>query len=585
MSTSIAEDLLAALNIITLEHDADDRFRIIGHIPNWFKTFFPNSENNRESIYPGKIFQFLDNFLIDADEFWDSPEQSNLLKSGLWTEVNASGEKCHLEASALKIRTHKILIIIFSEQDYIEKYSFIQKARTRSLDYISERKQTTEALVKSTFYDSLTGLPNQTFLGIELAHAFERQKQDESYQFALLLINIDRFKLINNSLGQIVGDQLLRYVSICIKKCLDSKDVLVRLGGDEFVAILDGIEDINHALLTTNRILTQLKFPFIFNSEEIYITASIGITFSSMPSERAMDLLRDANTALQHAKEMGRARYMIFDPAMHSQVLHLLQLETDLQRAIRNQELQIFYQPIVSLRQSKIVGFEALVRWFHPERGLLLPMDFLSIAQEAGLLTSIEKWILREVCFHIQQWRKLADMPLRIHLNLSTQEFKQADLMEHLRQVLRETGINPSNLTLEIQETTLIRDLEFAQSRLQQLKEIGVQLCIDDFGTCQSSLSYLKRLPIDSLKIERSFVKSMPDNGAEIVIAMIDMAHNLGMDVIAEGVEIPEQITPLLVSRCEYAQGNLFSEPVDGQSVVQLINSLEIAEKLQAQDS
>ncbi len=573
MSTSIAEDVLEALNIVVLEHKADHCFRIVGHIPNWFKKFYPNAENNREGILPGKIFQFLDNFLIDADDFWDQPENSTPLKSGLWTEFDKSGQKCHLEASALKVGNCKILMIVFSEKDYLEKHLFIQKARTKSLDYISERKQTTEALVKSTFYDSLTGLPNQTFLGIELAHAFERYKQNNSCQFALLLINIDRFKLINNSLGQIIGDQLLKAVAFCIKKCLNSNDVLVRLGGDEFVAILNDIEDSNYALLITKRILTQLKLPFVFNAEEVYITASIGITFSDLTRERATDLLRDANTALQHAKELGRDRYMIFDSAMHSQVLHLLQLETDLQRAIRNQELQIFYQPIVSLQSSEIVGFEALIRWLHPQKGLLYPMDFLPIAEGAGLLNSIETWTIREACFHIQQWRKLSDRPLSIQLNLSAQEFKRPELLDHLTQMMREAGINARYLVLEVQENILVKDMEFALSTLGQLKDMGIRLCIDDFGTSYGSLSYLKRLPVDSLKIERSFVHSLFEAEENIVSAIIELAHSLDIDVVAEGVETPEQLKQLLDLGCDYAQGNLFSEPVVGQSVVQLINS------------
>ena len=584
MSTAIAEDLLEVLNIVVFEHKTDHCCRIIGHVPSWFFNFYPNAENNRERIFPGRIFPFLDNFLIDADEYWATPRPSTPIKSGLWTELDSSGKPYYLEASALNISDKSILIVILSENYYLEKYSFIQTARSKSLDYISERKQATETLVKSTFYDALTGLPNQAFLGIELAHVLERHKQDESLQFAVLLINIDRFKLINNSLGQMIGDQLLASVAFRLKQCLNAQDILVRLGSDEFVAILNSIEDTNHALWTANKVLNQLKFPFNVDVEEIYITVSIGITFSAMGSERATDLLRDANTALQYAKELGRARYMIFDPSMHSQVLHLLQLETDLQRAIQNQELQFFYQPIISLSDFRIVGFEALVRWFHPQRGLLLPMEFLPIAEEADLLTAIEKWTLREACFHIQQWRKLSDLPLKIHLNLSSQEFKRPDLIEHLKQVLRETGINAANLILEVQEGTLLHDLEFALLTVQQLKQVGVQICIDDFGTCYSSLSYLKRLPVNSLKIERSFVKSMTEEGENVLSAMIGLAHNLGMNVIAEGVETLDHITPLLDWGCDYAQGHLFSEPVDGQSVAPLIHSLDIHQILQHQD-
>ncbi len=570
MTESLPANVLSALDILILERVDEHSLTIVGTIPTWFAELYPQAQATLDTHWIEQNLPFLANFLIDAAEFWHE-NQPGQYKSGMWCEADHRDQEIHLEASALNLGSQKILLVKASEGDYVELLSFIQKARESTLDFIEERKQASESILKTTFYDALTGLPNQTYFLIQLAHAFERFKRKKSYHFAILIVNIDRFQSINDSFGRLAGDQLLIAIAWRLKNCLDEFDIFARLSGDEFIILLDEIDSTSTAILAANQISAELKTPFRLNGQELFMTASVGIALTLIEYDRAEDLLRDANTAVSYAKGLGRANYVVFDATMHARAVRLLQLENDLKRALREQELNLFFQPIVCLADRRIIGFEALVRWMHPKLGLVSPLEFIPIAEETGLIFEIDQWMLKEACFRIQQWRRFTEEPLSISVNFSAKQFDQADLAAQVRQVLLETRIAPQQLMIEITESNLFSKAKAAIDTLHQLKRMGVSLCIDDFGTGYASLQYLQQLPVDTLKIDRSFIKGMDVDHLDLVRSIIELAHDLGMNVTAEGVETPVQRRFLLDLGCQEAQGHLFSKPVDGQVAIELL--------------
>jgi EAL domain-containing protein (putative c-di-GMP-specific phosphodiesterase class I) len=342
---------------------------------------------------------------------------------------------------------------------------------------------------------------------------------------------------------------------------------VARLGGDEFTILLEGVRDAEDAIRMAERIQKQLALPCHLGGNEVFTSASLGIALSAIGYHRAEDLLRDANIAMHRAKSLGKARHQVFDTTMHSHAVALLKLETDLRRVIERQEYRVHYQPIVVLETGRLTGFEALVRWQHPTRGLLYPEEFISVAEETGLIINLDRWVLREACAKAARWQQLhpAHLPVTISVNLSAKQFSHPDLINYVGKILDETGLNASNLKLEITESVLMSDAESVTHILAQLRSLGVGLHLDDFGTGYSSLSYLHRFPIDTLKIDRSFISRMGggSENSEIARAIVTLAHSLGMEVIAEGVETEQQLAELKALKCEYGQGNLFSEPVD----------------------
>lgn len=575
MTESLAADVLATLEILVLERIEEQSFKIVGVIPTWCVISFPQITTHLEIAWISENCPFLRNFLEDAAEFWHQ-NQPGLCKSGLWCEKDDQNQDLALEATALNVGPKQILLIQESGADFVELSSLIQKARESTLEFAEERKQTSESILKATFYDALTGLPNQTYFLIQLAQSFGRYQQEESYNFAILMINIDRFQSINDCFGRLAGDQLLISIAWRLKNCLGELDIFARLGGDEFIVLLDNIEAVSTALLAANQISAELKSPFRLSGQELFITASVGISLTLMNYDRAEDLLRDANTAISYAKDGGRANYVVFEPTMHARAVRMLQLENSLKRALQEQELNLFFQPIVCLADQRIIGFEALVRWIHPKLGLISPLEFVPIAEETGLIIAIDHWIMKEACFRIQQWRQFTEEPLSISVNCSTQQFDTSDLVSYVKQVLRETGIAPQHLMIEITESMLFSKAQAAIDTLYQLKDVGVRLCIDDFGTGYASLKYLQQLPVDTLKIDRSFIKRLDVDNLDLVRSIIELAHDLGMTVTAEGVETSVQRRFLLDLGCQVAQGHLFSHPVDGQVALQLLqeNSL-----------
>jgi diguanylate cyclase (GGDEF)-like protein len=425
------------------------------------------------------------------------------------------------------------------------------------------------------FHDTLTDLPNRALLNDHLQLSIDRTKIQQGHLFALLFLDLDRFKNVNDSLGHVAGDQLLISAARRLEECLRPSDMVARLGGDEFAILLDGVEEYNDVIRVAERVQSELMRPLSLNGHEVYTTASMGITLSTIGYEHPENILRDADTAMYHAKEKGKARYEIFDAVMHARAVSRLQLESDLRRALEKRELLVYYQPIVSLKTGRIAGFEALVRWPHPQKGFIPPSDFISIAEETGLIYELDRWVMRESCRQMRAWHQARpnEKPLTISINLSGKQFTQPNLIEQIKQILAETKIDPRALKLEITESVVMENAEIASSMLLQLRALGVQLSIDDFGTGYSSLSYLHRFPVNTLKIDRSFISRLGagDENTEIIRTILTLANNLGMDVVAEGVETETHLAHLKEMRCQYAQGYLFSKPVDPVAAAALL--------------
>ena len=440
---------------------------------------------------------------------------------------------------------------------------------------ITERKRVEKQLLHDAFHDALTGLLNRALFMDRLGRSVERAKRRDDYLFAVLFMDLDCFKNVNDSLGHTIGDELLIASARRLERCLRPSDTVARLGGDEFVILLEDIRDISDATRVTGRIQEQLALPFKLNGHEVFTSASIGIVLSETGYGRPEDILQDADIAMYRAKVLGKARHELFDRAMRARIMARLELERDLRRAVERQEFQVHYQPVLSLETGRITGFEALVRWQHPDRGLVSPMEFISVAEETGLIIPIDRWVLREACRQMREWqaRFPADPPLTISVNLSGKHFAQPDLIEHIEQVLQETGLDARRLKLEMTESMIMADVESATGMLMRLRALGVELQIDDFGTGYSALSYLQRIPIDAIKIDRSFVSRMGVNGdnSRIIKAIVTLARDLGMDVIAEGVETAEQLAQLRTLECEYGQGYFISRPLDSEAAAALM--------------
>src|SRR6266511_1477412 len=441
---------------------------------------------------------------------------------------------------------------------------------------ISARKEAEERLLHEAFHDPLTDLANRALFLEHLKLAVERAKRPKGYLFAVLFLDLDRFKNINDSLGHTIGDQLLRAVARRLEKCLRQIDIVARFGGDEFAVLLDGIEDSSDAVRVAERIQRELRTPLSLGGHEVFISASIGIALSGRRYEHTEEIVRDADTAMYRAKALGKARHEIFDTEMHARAVAVLQLETDLRRAIERKEFCIHYQPIVSLADDKLHGFEALVRWRHPDRGLIAPKEFIAVAEETGAIVPLGRWVLREACRQMSQWHQRFPVAegLILSVNMSGKQFAQPDLFQQVQRILGETGFNPRRLQLEITESAVIENTATVTAMLMQLRSLGIKLSMDDFGTGYSSLSYLHRFPIDTLKIDRSFISNQAEAGETgIVRTIIMLARDLGMNVVAEGVETCEQLSYLRSLDCELGQGYYFSHPVNVAEITSLLST------------
>lgn len=452
------------------------------------------------------------------------------------------------------------IVPITNERGDITHYAAIMRET-------SDRKQVEEQLRRSALQDGLTGLPNRVLFMERLERTVGWTKRHPDYLFAVLFLDLDRFKVINDSLGHMVGDQLLVAIARRLETCLRATDTVARLGGDEFTILLEDIQSVRDALDVAERIHQALAAPFTLNGHEVFTSASIGIALSTTHYDYPEDLLRGADIAMYRAKARGKACHEVFDTTMHTHAVALLRLENDLRRAIERQEFHLCYQPIVALTSGRLIGFEALIRWYNPERGLVSPAEFIPVAEETGLIFPIGRWVMQAACQQLKQWQQQFPMnpPLSISINLSSKQFSQSNLIDQVKQVLAETNLDTHSLKLEITESAIMDNTESAMDMLLQLKAMGIQLSIDDFGTGYSSLSYLYRFPLDWMKIDRSFISRIDVDGdkLELVRTIITLAWNLGIEVVAEGVETRKQLAQLKALNCEYAQGHFFSKPLD----------------------
>jgi len=441
---------------------------------------------------------------------------------------------------------------------------------------ITDRKEFEDQLERQAFFDVLTELPNRALFMNRLQHLFHRSRRIELDRlFAVLYLDIDRFKGINDGLGHQAGDELLVEVARRLERCLRPSDTLARLGGDEFTILLEEIGCASDATAIADRIGDALAIPFVVQGQEVFSSASLGIALSSSHYQRPEEMLRDADTAMYRAKASGRSRHQVFDAEMHQRAVSLLRLETDLRRAIERHELVPYYQPIIDLETRTLRGFEALARWKHPTRGMVMPDVFIPLAEETGLIGSIGSFMLWQACRQMKDWQLKHERnpPLFISVNVSTRQLAQGDVAEQVRRVLLETGLSAETLILEITESALMQNLKTGAPEIRRLHDMAVRLHVDDFGTGYSSLSYLHNFPVHTLKVDKSFVSRMEGapNQAEIVRAIVSLAQNLGMEVTAEGVETRAQADALQDLHCTSAQGFLFSRPVPAAEAERLI--------------
>ena len=446
-----------------------------------------------------------------------------------------------------------------------------------SLTDIHNRKIAEQQLRHDAMHDPLTGLSNSALLMDRLAIALAQANRRSDYRFALLFLDLDRFKFFNDTLGHAMGDQLLVGVSLRLQTLLRPGDTVARLGGDEFAILAHGIEDPSHASRIAGRIQEGLRRPFDLQGNEFTTTASIGISLSTTGYDRPEDLLRDADTAMYRAKAQGKGRHAIFDEEMNQRAIDLMELEAELRRGLEADEFDLHYQPIISLANGRLEGLEALVRWNHPRKGLVYPGDFIDVAEETGVIIPLGWSLLRKACGQMVMWRRQIESAgaIALSVNLSPRQFRQTDLVERIGVILAESGFEPSSLRLEITEGPLMADPRASVRKFEALRRLGVHLYIDDFGTGFSSLQYLHELPIQAVKIDRSFVaKVNSGNGqGEVVASIVTLAHNLGIEVAAEGLETSDQLQCLRKLRCEYAQGYYFSRPLDSDHTRQLLAS------------
>lgn len=432
---------------------------------------------------------------------------------------------------------------------------------------ITERKQAEERLLHDAFHDALTDLPNRALFMDRLHHAITiSQRRAGTPYYAVLFCDVDRFKVINDSLGHPIGDQLLLVVGRKLIDCVRPGDTVARLGGDEFAILLENIGDSTHAKDVAERVKRMFSTPITVRGNDIFTSLSIGIAIGTDRYERPEQALRDADIAMYEAKSRGNASYEIFDAQMHANILDRMQLETDLRGAVDRKEFILYYQPIVDLNAQRVTGFEALVRWNHPKRGLIYPLEFIPLAEETGLIYNIGDWILHETCRELKrlQIHNPMEPPLTMSVNISVKQFAQQNLVSKLSGFLLETGVDPHTLALEITESMIMANMDAAADTMNRLREMGIRLHIDDFGTGHSSLSYLHRFPVNALKIDRSFISKLTAGGAnrEIVTSIISLAKNLHVDVIAEGVEKGYQLSNIKELNCGYCQGFLIARPM-----------------------
>ena len=481
------------------------------------------------------------------------------LRVGAFDYITKPIDLRHVEASVERALKHSELLK--EKRLYKEQLEVLLKQRTAEVDWLA-------------FYDTVTQLPNRAFFEDRLTQAVSMAKATGQL-LGVLFISVDQFKKVNDSLGHGLGDSLLREFAERLKSCTGKSDTVARFGSDEFALLKAQIADAKDVIETIRSLSQVLKFSFELPGHELFATASVGVSLFPHDGEDCHTLLKNAGAALYKAKKSGGANYQFFTADMHELAARRLALETSLRRAVQNEEFLLHYQPRVSVDSLAITGVEALVRWQHPQLGLVSPSEFIPLAEDTGLIVPIGEWVLRNACEQSRSWQQQGFAPIHMAVNISARQFHDQDLSQTVIEILNQSGIAPGQLDLELTESSIMQNAEFAAGVLTRWKNLGINISIDDFGTGFSSLASLKRLPIDSLKIDRSFVcdaTTDPDDAA-IVLAIIQLAHNLRLKVVAEGVETEEQLRFLHLHRCDEIQGYFFSKPLSADALVSLFDS------------
>jgi diguanylate cyclase (GGDEF)-like protein/PAS domain S-box-containing protein len=583
---SLKEELRANQEALRLNQER--LYSILGSIDDVVWSIVPDTgqilylNHATETVYGRPISAFLDNLnlwqemIYEEDREWVEQSQQALYQVG---KQDIEYRIVWPDGEIHWIRVRSCLI-----RDAEGKALRIDGLTTE----ITEQKKIREQLRHDSLHDSLTGLPNRTLVMDRIEQAIKSCQRMPDKRLALLFLDLDRFKEINDSLGHLSGDHLLIVISHRLRKCLRTEDTLGRLGGDEFVILLENLTDIQEAITIADRIHEVLKSPILLNRKEIFMSVSIGIVLGGEQGfyanyNQVVDLLRDADIAMYRAKAKGQGKSAIFNPSMHAYVVQRLQLVNDLQRAIERQELIIYYQPIISLASNCIEGFEALIRWQHSEKGLLSPAHFIPIAEETEAILTIDEWVLHHACHQLHIWQEqFPDLaPLSMNVNLSPKHLLRPSLIEILDKTLAETGLEGNALKLEITESFLIENPEIAMEILEQVRQRKIELCLDDFGTGYSSLSYLDCFAFNVLKIDRSFIKRLvtEEDKCEIIQAIVNLGLTLGMNVVAEGVETQVQMEKLRALNCCYGQGYGFFPPLTSEIITTLLSQRQTEKK------
>lgn len=565
----------------TALRESEARYRrLIDHLP--AVTYTETVDSATREVHVSPQIESITGYTVEewhsTSQLWDSsihPDDRAMVIA----EIERTDATCEpFRAEYRLVRKDGRVIWVRNEAVLIRDQDPMPPAWQGFMLDITDRKQLEEQLLHAAFHDSLTGLPNRAYFLDRTSHALARAKRLDM-PIAVLFLDLDNFKVINDSFGHTLGDELLTRVAQILRLRVREGELLTRLGGDEFAVLLEDTGDIDSAARVAERLLEALHEPLMLSGRQVFVSASAGIVSSAPRHSTPEDLLRDADIALYRAKDAGKQQFAIFEESMHADVTDRLELESDLRRALVNDEFVLEYHPKFDLATRALVGVEALIRWEHPTRGRISPATFIPIAEESGLILPIGRWVLREACTQAAAWCHVCHVhdgakSFMVSVNLSGRQFADPNLVEYVSSILVGSGLHPACLGLEITESAVMDDVELARSRLQELKGLGVGLGIDDFGTGYSSMAYLKRFPLDVLKIDRSFVNSLGSSAEDraIVSATITLAHALGLRVVAEGIETEEQLTELQRLGCDVAQGFFFSRPVPPLDITSMIN-------------
>lgn len=552
-----SESVLKSLEYAIKSNKAKEELKWLASFPE--KSPVPIVEIN----YDGKI-TYINPI---AKEFFPSLEEKGFFHPFLYGIIEMVSEA-----------THKGNIPVVREIEIGEKYfqqtiSIIPEkklVRIYAMD-ITERKEAEKEIFYNAYFDSLTGLFSKTFFLQRISYLLNISKTNFDYGFAVLILNVDRFKYLNDSLGHKAGDKLIISIAERLKGLLNPSDTISRFAGDEFGIILENLkEKYPYVLKIAEKVQNNLSKPFQIDEKDVFITVSIGINLYPEDYSNPEEILRDSDTALNRAKALGRAKCEIFDKEMHNKALSILNFETDLRKAIEKNELDIFYQPIINLKTNKMEGLEALVRWNHPEKGFLVAQDFIPFAEETGLIVSIDRWVMQKVFYQISKWLKNVKFPFYVSINLSSANFDEEDLVKYIECLLKEFNLSTQNIRFEITENTLISNVRNANIMLKDLRDRGIKIHLDDFGTGYSSLRYLQKFKVDSLKIDKSFIENIEklEESNEIVKTIVLLSQNLKINVIAEGIETESQLNYLKNLNCPYGQGFYFSKALELEKIV-----------------